>query len=851
MSEPHSRAPQSIPAYLFDVYPHPRLSSLVVWIKQGRRVTKRLVPYQPDFCIRAEEWRLEDAERLLADDERVEKTWHDTASLWLRAPPEPVLRVRPKRLQDLFSVATRLRRLSETKGFRFYDVDNQPESRWMHEQGLWTMCRLKLDDAGRPLLEVADDEDRFTYDYTDPDLVTVHLEVRTQVEGNERDWADPLEAIRIRTEAPGPWLDDGAPPARGSPRRTLEIRCPRPGDDDSERATLRAFGRLLRRIDPDVVFTKHGDRFDIPYLLRRIDALGLRTQVWLGRDPDPDPGRPDQESKSIHTYGRWLFKTHAYYLRGRWHIDLSKKTLDSEDDRKDIHGILYLARVSNRRTQDCNRNGAGYALQQMQIDLAVDLGTAVPWKRNLTEEWKDATTLCAVDRGGQIMVPTPGVYGDVAACDFSGYYPSLVVRHNLSSDTITATGDPDDTVVPELDYRIHAPDCDITDGYGHQARVLARLVEHRRDAKAIIKWADEHAPWMKKTSRPPPGFVPEGHAALHTYDEVQKALAIKSEHKALGVVCFGYFRYRNARFGCAEVHQAIQCFGRDGMTQARAIANDMGMEMLHSMTDCAFFRPLHGKLDNNTVRRFIRRVQNKVGVLMDVEGIYRWVVFLPSKTHSKSGPGTVGVPNRYYGKFQDGTLKVRGIEVQRHSTPDWIHDVQQGMLDILVEADDPDGFLARIPRALDVAKDAARRLRDRLVDPKELGTMVQATREVEAYRAETNTKHALRRLRDAGTERKPGEYVKYVVARQEGPKESRVVPIELFGKQTAWFGTPKVAYHAEHYLRLLARSIETLLAPFGYAEDPVLDWLAGRADKPMPVAPKRVDVPARPEWVVA
>ena len=37
-------------------------------------------------------------------------------------------------------------------------------------------------------------------------------------------------------------------------------------------------------------------------------------------------------------------------------------------------------------------------------------------------------------------------------------------------------------------------------------------------------------------------------------NRVAKAKAIKSEHKALGVVCFGYFRYRNARFGCAEVH---------------------------------------------------------------------------------------------------------------------------------------------------------------------------------------------------------------------------------------------------------------------------------------------------------
>ena len=329
-------------------------------------------------------------------------------------------------------------------------------------------------------------------------------------------------------------------------------------------------------------------------------------------------------------------------------------------------------------------------------------------------------------------------------------------------------------------------------------------------------------------------------------DTVEKAKAIKSEHKALGVVCFGYFRYRNARFGCAEVHQAIQCYGRAGMTRARELAQGMGFEMVHTMTDCAFFsRPGMTRAD---AARLARAVSKDVGVPMDVEGVYRWVVFLPSKIHSKSGRGTVGVPNRYYGKFHDGNLKVRGIEVQRHSTPEWIHDIQQRMLDVFQEADDAQGFLMRIPRALGIAKAAADRLRGRDVDVGGLGIMLQATREVEEYVASTNTKAALRRLRDAGTQRKPGEYVKYVVARQDGPWEGRTVPVELFGRQN-WFGDGKATYHVGHYLRLLARSVETLLAPFGYTEDNVVAWFEGSAERPEAVAPERVDLPARPEWV--
>lgn len=772
-------------AWLFDVYPHERTSHLVVWIKHGNRMHKQLVPYQPAFCVKAEASRLEVAERLMAQDARVAATWRGEQKLWLQSHPEPVLYIQPKRLQDLHSVATDLRRATHSKGFLFFDVDNQPESRWMHEKKLWTMCRLAV-VAGAPQLQVAEDEDRFAMDYPDPELRTTYLQVIVDAEHPDREgFSDDLLAIRLGNEL---------------------LQVGTVGDDAEERNLLREFFLRYNAINPDVVFTNDGDGFHMPYLLSRIRKHGL--QQWLGRDADPKT--PDQKGKSIHTYGRWLFKTPAYYLRGRWHIDLSKKTLDAEDNRKDIQGVLYLARVSNRRLQDCNRNGAGYALQQMQIDAAVDQNVAVPWKRNLTEDWKDAATLCAVDRGGQIMVPTPGVLGNVIACDFSGYYPSLIVHRNLSSDTINCDCCPDGPDVPELNYHL------CTKRRGHQSGVLEKIGWHRKWAKGVIKKAKNH------------DVDPL---------ELARAVAVKSEHKALGVVCFGYFRYRNARFGCAEVHQAIQCFGRKGMTDARRVANELGYDLVHSMTDCAFMQH-ETRRDCTRVeaRNIARAISNRVGVQMDVEGVYKWVVFLPSKVHSKSDWATVGVPNRYYGKFEDGELKLRGIEMQRHSTSDWVYQCQERMLEVLKEADDPDGFLARIPRALDVAKEYMQLLVDNRVPPEALCTKIQITKEVEAYQASTKTRTALRRLRDGGKELHPGEYIKYVVTREDGPKEGQVVPLELFGKEN-WFGIKTVSPSHAHYGRLLARSIETLFGSFGYQEEPVLRWLLGQSHTPLPVKP--------------
>jgi len=50
-----------------------------------------------------------------------------------------------------------------------------------------------------------------------------------------------------------------------------------------------------------------------------------------------------------------------------------------------------------------------------------------------------------------------------------------------------------------------------------------------------------------------------------------------------------------------------------------------------------------------------------------------------------------------------------------------------------------------------------------------------------------------------------------------------------------------VPYRVEAYLRLLARSVETMLSPFGYTEENVLQWLKGKAPRPTPAATARVD----------
>ena len=82
-----------------------------------------------------------------------------------------------------------------------------------------------------------------------------------------------------------------------------------------------------------------------------------------------------------------------------------------------------------------------------------------------------------------------------------------------------------------------------------------------------------------------------------------------------------------------------------------------------------------------------------------------------------------------------------------------------------------------------------------------------------------------------------------------GRKEIKATPVELLGRPGPLGIDAPPAYDTDFYLRLLARSVETLLAPFGYEEDAVLDWLRGRSTAPKRNSPRPLVDESTPRFV--
>ncbi len=519
--------------------------------------------------------------------------------------------------------------------------------------------------------------------------------------------------------------------------------------------------RFIERADPDLIFTGNGDSFLFPWFLRMAHESGLPLKI--DRDPAPPERALRTEGRSYFSYGRIMYSPPRYPLYGRWHIDTGASFMHAEAD---LEGVVEIARIAKLPVQVSARTSPGTAISSMQLDWAVQDGILIPWRKGEPEHFKSPWTLFVADKGGLTYTPPVGAYEQVAEIDFASMYPAIMVRHNISPETVLCPCCQEDGIrVPEIGYHI------CRKRHGLVPRTLAPLLERRLRYKTLRKTAT----------------TPEER---ERYDHRQNAI------KWALVTCFGYLGYKNARFGKVEAHEAVTAYGREALLQAKETAEGRGYRMLHALTDSMWLEG--GSMAESVLEGLCDEITAETGILMSLEGVYRWLHFLPSR--QRKG---VGVPNRYFGVFEDGTLKARGIMARRRDTPAYVKDAQRAVLNVLLPARDLAEYQTLIPEARQEAERWKEELREGNVSSSRLILSRQLTREVRQYKVDNWTSLAARQLRDAGVKLQVGERFGVLVRNRKDPhKESRVRPAALLQSEDV--------YDVELYEEILERALKEL-----------------------------------------
>jgi DNA polymerase elongation subunit (family B) len=261
--------------------------------------------------------------------------------------------------------------------------------------------------------------------------------------------------------------------------------------------------------------------------------------------------------------------------------------------------------------------------------------------------------------------------------------------------------------------------------------------------------------------------------------------------------CFGYTGYRNARFGRIECHEAINAYGREIMLQTSEMAEAHGFEILHGIVDSLWLK------GNGDPEKFCEHVSGHIGIPLEPEGTYKWLVFLPDRSHG------VGALNRYYGLFDDGRLKVRGIELRKHDTTELVKDMQSEQLTHFARASDSQQFIELIPSALEIVDRYVDAVRSGTVPLRKLLMTKRVSQGLGEYRQFNDSVAALAQLDIEGFNVNPGEAVRYLITdcRSKDPKKRVKVDSFVSGSEE---------YDVEAYVNLLLRGVEGMLLPFGY-----------------------------------
>ncbi len=518
---------------------------------------------------------------------------------------------------------------------------------------------------------------------------------------------------------------------------------------------------ILKRHDPDLLLTTGGDTWLLPYLLQ----VSEKEHVPLSLNRDTRRQPVHHAERSYFSYGQIVYRGRQVHLFGRWHIDSGNAM---PWDEFELEGALETAQVTSLPVQTAARVSPGTGISAMQILTALRNGILAPWHKQQVETPKTALQMFSSDQGGLVYQPLIGLHRDVAEIDFVSMYPGIMVHFNISPETVQ-TGPPQakdlEQVLPEQSQNGQPS--------GLVPQTLAPLLEKRLA--------------LKKHLLTCPRWDPRRN--------LDKARA--SAHKWLLVTCFGYLGYKNARFGRIEAHEAVTAYGREALLRAKEIVESLGYEVLHMYVDGLWIRK-KGASEVADFQPVLEAISRATGLPIALDGIYRWVAFLPSR-----GNKHVPVPNRYFGVFQDGSFKIRGIEARRGDTPAFIAQMQMEILETLAQNERPD-----VSKALHVIRGKLAALRRRKIPPEQLVISQRLSRELQAYRVPSPAARAAAQLAATGKNLRPGQHVRFIYTLGSPDVHAWDLPETLDPQRV----------DIERYITLLLRAAHSVLEPFGVSE---------------------------------
>jgi DNA polymerase elongation subunit (family B) len=642
--------------------------------------------------------------------------------------------------------------------FRLYNVDLSAEQQYFLEKDLFPLGRVTVYSDSDEITKWRMNDDVWSTDYEIPKLRVIGLDIKL---GDKVPRLDSrLSGISISPfDYPGEEMNE-----------PISIQ----GEDEED--ILQEAEAQVRKFDPDFIITGNGDAFVFPFLYTK--ALKLATTFNLDRDTEARRITPNTQAggRTYFSYGRIMYRPATQRFYGRIHVD-GQNTFVYDQCR--FEGLFEISRISRMPFHTSSRASIGKSLSGLQFYHAFRRDTLIPYKPVISEDIKSMENLLIADRGGLVFVPLPGVHERVCEFDFASLYPSIIRGRNISAETVNCTCCPNSqNSLEELNMRI----CEKKVGIVPESLELP--LTKRFDYKKLRNETND--PRLKQI-----------------YNERAGAL------KWVLVTSFGYLSYRNAKFMKIDAHIAVCSVARKTLLDAMHVAEGRGYQVIHGIVDSLWVH--RDRIKEEDCEELRKEIEQTTKFKLAIEGIYKWIVFLPSKVDSQNQ-----VPTRYFGCFEKtNEMKVRGIEYRRHDTPIYFKKCQELILKELSKCDG-EIELREFARkeGIQLFNHFAKQIEDHDVPPLELLITRRLSKSLSDYFSKRQLSvNAALKLKERGLELKAGQTVSYVITKYKTAGINRAIPEEL---------AEDAEYDSRRYVELLADCCSTLFSPFGVTEETLL-----------------------------
>lgn len=367
--------------------------------------------------------------------------------------------------------------------------------------------------------------------------------------------------------------------------------------------------------------------------------------------------------------------------------------------------------------------------------------------------------------GGFVYEPEEGLHESIGVFDFRSLYPTIIVSHNISPDTLSVE-DCTDEIEVEVQEQQYAF---CQDDRGFFPELLESLVSERYELKGRMQEMEEDTQQYRDA------------------DNRQYSL------KILANSFYGYLGYASARWYSRACAEATTKLGRDYIHETIDIAEEMGLEVAYGDTDSVF---LKGEGLRETMDGFLDSVNEMLPEYMELEfeGFFERGLF----TYTDDGQGA---KKKYALLKPDGELKITGFEYVRR---DWSRIARETQEQVIrkVLNNDVDG-------AVDVVQDTIERLKNGEIPTEDLTIYTTMTKRPESYDAKAPHVEAAKKAQEQGRDIGAGDTVDYVITAGGGSISDRA---EL----TQYADSYDATYYIDKQVIPVAHRV---LKVFGYTEE--------------------------------